>query len=160
MRDFGSIQSPHNAYILNLGLESLAVRMPRYVENAQKVAEFLEANEMVTWVNYPGLPSNKYYELAKKLMPNGTCGVISFGVKGGRKAAETFMKNLKLGSIETHVADAVTCVLHPASSTHRQMNDEELEAAGVGSDLIRLSVGLENVDDIIADLAQALNAAK
>ena len=160
MRDFGSIQSPHNAYILNLGLESLAVRMPRYVENAQKVAEFLEANEMVTWVNYPGLPSNKYYELAKQLMPNGTCGVISFGVKGGRKAAETFMKNLKLGSIETHVADAVTCVLHPASSTHRQMNDEELEAAGVGSDLIRLSVGLENVDDIIADLAQALNAAK
>ena len=160
MRDFGSIQSPHNAYILNLGLESLAVRMPRYVENAQKVAEFLEANEMVTWVNYPGLPSNKYYELAKKLMPNGTCGVISFGVKGGRKAAETFMKHLKLGSIETHVADAVTCVLHPASSTHRQMNDEELEAAGVGSDLIRLSVGLENVDDIIADLAQALNAAK
>ena len=160
MRDFGSIQSPHNAYILNLGLESLAVRMPRYVENAQKVAEFLEANEMVTWVNYPGLPSNKYYELAKQLMPNGTCGVISFGVKGGRKAAETFMKHLKLGSIETHVADAVTCVLHPASSTHRQMNDEELEAAGVGSDLIRLSVGLENVDDIIADLAQALNAAK
>ena len=160
MRDFGSIQSPHNAYILNLGLESLAVRMPRYVENAQKVAEFLEANEMVTWVNYPGLKSNKYHELAQKLMPNGTCGVISFGVKGGRKAAETFMKHLKLGSIETHVADAVTCVLHPASSTHRQMNDEELEAAGVGSDLIRLSVGLENVDDIIDDLAQALSAAK
>ena len=160
MRDFGSIQSPHNAYILNLGLESLAVRMPRYVENAQKVAEFLEANEMVTWVEYPGLPSNKYYEIAKKLMPNGTCGVISFGVKGGRKAAENFMKHLKLGSIETHVADAVTCVLHPASSTHRQMNDEELKAAGVGSDLIRLSVGLENVDDIIADLAQALEAAK
>ena len=142
MRDFGSIQSPHNAYLLNLGLESLAVRMPRYVANAQKVAEFLEANEMVTWVNYPGLPSNKYYEIAKKIMPNGTCGVISFGVKGGRKAAETFMKHLKLGSIETHVADAVTCVLHPASSTHRQMNDEELVAAGVGPDLIRLSVGL------------------
>ena len=160
MRDFGSIQSPHNAYILNLGLESLAVRMPRYVANAQKVAEFLESNEMVTWVNYPGLKSNKYYELAQKIMPSGTCGVISFGVKGGRKAAENFMKHLKLGSIETHVADAVTCVLHPASSTHRQMNDEELEAAGVGSDLIRLSVGLENVDDIIEDLAQALNAAK
>ena len=160
MRDFGSIQSPHNAYLLNLGLESLAVRMPRYVANAQKVAEFLEANDLVTWVNYPGLPSNKYYEIAKKMMPNGTCGVISFGVKGGRKAAETFMKHLKLGSIETHVADAVTCVLHPASSTHRQMNDEELVAAGVGPDLIRLSVGLENVDEIIADLKQALDAAK
>lgn len=160
MRDFGSIQSPHNAYILNLGLESLAVRMPRYVANAQKVAEFLEANDLVTWVNYPGLPSNKYYEIAKKMMPGGTCGVISFGVKGGRKAAETFMKHLKLGSIETHVADAVTCVLHPASSTHRQMNDEELVAAGVGPDLIRLSVGLENVDEIIADLKQALDATK
>ena len=160
MRDFGSIQSPHNAYILNLGLESLAVRMPRYVANAQKVAEFLEANDLVTWVNYPGLPSNKYYEIAKKMMPNGTCGVISFGVKGGRKAAETFMKHLKLGSIETHVADAVTCVLHPASSTHRQMNDEELVAAGVGPDLIRLSVGLENVDEIIADLKQALEATR
>ena len=160
MRDFGSIQSPHNAYLLNLGLESLAVRMPRYVANAQKVAEFLEANEMVTWVNYPGLPSNKYYEIAKKIMPNGTCGVISFGVKGSRKAAETFMKHLKLGSIETHVADAVTCVLHPASSTHRQMNDEELVAAGVGPDLIRLSVGLENVDEIIADLKQALDATR
>ena len=160
MRDFGSIQSPHNAYLLNLGLESLAVRMPRYVANAQKVAEFLEASDLVTWVNYPGLPSNKYYEIAKKMMPNGTCGVISFGVKGGRKAAETFMKHLKLGSIETHVADAVTCVLHPASSTHRQMNDEELVAAGVGPDLIRLSVGLENVDEIIADLKQALDATK
>ena len=160
MRDFGSIQSPHNAYILNLGLESLAVRMPRYVANAQKVAEFLEANDLVTWVNYPGLPSNKYYEIAKKMMPGGTCGVISFGVKGGRKAAETFMKHLKLGSIETHVADAVTCVLHPASSTHRQMNDEELVAAGVGPDLIRLSVGLENVDEIIADLKQALDASR
>ncbi len=160
MRDFGSIQSPHNAYLLNLGLESLAVRMPRYVANAQKVAEFLHDNEQVTWVTYPGLPSDKYYEIAKKLMPNGTCGVISFGVKGGRKAAETFMKHLKLGSIETHVADAVTCVLHPASSTHRQMNDEELVAAGVGPDLIRLSVGLENVDEIIADLKQALDATR
>ena len=160
MRDFGSIQSPHNAYILNLGLESLAVRMPRYVANAQKVAEFLHDNEQVTWVTYPGLPGDKYYEIAKKMMPNGTCGVISFGVKGGRKAAETFMKHLKLGSIETHVADAVTCVLHPASSTHRQMNDEELVAAGVGPDLIRLSVGLENVDEIIADLKQALDATR
>ena len=160
MRDFGSIQSPHNAYLLNLGLESLAVRMPRYVANAQKVAEFLHDNEQVTWVTYPGLPSDKYYEIAKKLMPNGTCGVISFGVKGGRKAAETFMKHLKLGSLETHVADAVTCVLHPASSTHRQMNDEELVAAGVGPDLIRLSVGLENVDEIIADLKQALEATR
>ncbi len=160
MRDFGSIQSPHNAYLLNLGLESLAVRMPRYVANAQKVAEFLHDNEQVTWVTYPGLPGDKYYEIAKKMMPNGTCGVISFGVKGGRKAAETFMKHLKLGSIETHVADAVTCVLHPASSTHRQMNDEELVAAGVGPDLIRLSVGLENVDEIIADLKQALDATK
>ncbi|HIT79263.1 MAG TPA: PLP-dependent transferase [Candidatus Faecivivens stercorigallinarum] len=160
MRDFGSIQSPHNAYLLNLGLESLAVRMPRYVANAQKVAEFLHDNEQVTWVTYPGLPGDKYYEIAKKMMPNGTCGVISFGVKGGRKAAETFMKHLKLGSIETHVADAVTCVLHPASSTHRQMNDEELVAAGVGPDLIRLSVGLENVDEIIADLKQALDATR
>ena len=160
MRYFGSIQSPHNAYLLNLGLESLAVRMPKYVENAQKVAEFLAANEQVTWVTYPGLKGDKYYEIAQKIMPNGTCGVISFGVKGGRPAAETFMKHLRLGSIETHVADAVTCVLHPASATHRQMNDAELVAAGVGPDLIRLSVGLENVDEIIADLAQALEATK
>ena len=156
MRDFGSVPSPHNSYILNLGLESLAVRMPRYVENAMAVAKFLASNEHVSWVTYPGLEGDKYYEIAKKIMPNGTCGVISFGVKGGRKAAEAFMKKLRLGSIETHVADAVTCVLHPASSTHRQMNDVELIAAGVGPDLIRLSVGLENVDEIIADLAQAL----
>ncbi len=160
MRDFGSIPSPHNSYILNLGLESLAVRMPRYVENATKVANFLATNEHVSWVTYPGLPGDKYYDIAKKIMPNGTCGVISFGVKGGRKAAEAFMKKLQLGSIETHVADAVTCILHPASSTHRQMNDEELIAAGVGPDLIRLSVGLENVDEIIEDLAQALSAAE
>lgn len=158
MRDFGSIQAPMNAYLLNLGLESLAVRMERHVYNATKVAEFLEANEHVTWVNYPGLASSKYYERAKKYMPKGTCGVVSFGVKGGRPAAETFMKNLKLAIIATHVADAHTCVLHPASSTHRQLTDEELVASGVGPDLIRFSVGIENVDDIIADLKQALDA--
>ena len=132
------------------------VRMPRHCENAQKVAEFLEANENVTWVNYPGLPGNKYYERAKKYMPNGTCGVVSFGVKGGRAAAEKFMAKLKIAMIATHVADAHTCVLHPASSTHRQMSDEELLAAGVAPDLVRLSVGIENVEDIIADLKQAL----
>ena len=156
MRDFGSIQSPQNAYYLNLGLESLPVRMERHCENAQKVAEWLQANDKVTWVNFPGLPGNKYYDLAQKYMPNGTCGVISFGVKGGRAAAEKFMAGLKLASIETHVADAHTCVLHPASSTHRQLTDEELEAAGVGADLIRFSVGIENEKDIIADLDQAL----
>ncbi len=160
MRDLGAIQAPMNAYLLNLGLESLHVRMPRHCENAQKVAEFLEAHECVTWVNYPGLPSNKYYERAQKYMPNGTCGVISFGVKGGRSAAEKFMKQLKVAMIATHVADAHTCVLHPASATHRQMNDDELIAAGVGPDLIRLSVGIENVDDILADVAQALEACK
>lgn len=158
MRDLGSIQSPQNAFYLNLGLESLAVRMKRHCENAQKVAEFLQTRPEVTWVNYPGLPDNKYYELAKKYMPDGTCGVISFGVKGGRKAAEEFMKHLKVAMIATHVADAHTCVLHPASSTHRQLSDEELEAAGVGADLIRFSVGIENVDDIIEDLAQALES--
>ena len=158
MRDLGSIPSPMNAYLLNLGLESLAVRMPRHCENAQKVAEFLEAHEKVAWVNYPGLPGNKYYERAKKYMPNGTCGVISFGVKGGRLAAETFMSKLTVAMIATHVADARTCVLHPATSTHRQMTDEELIAGGVSPDLVRLSVGLENVDDIIEDLTQALAA--
>ena len=156
MRDFGSIQSPMNAYLLNLGIESLAVRVPRHCENALKVAQFLEANPNVTWVNYPGLESNKYYALAKKYMPNGTCGVVSFGVKGGRKAAEEFMKHLKVAIIATHVADAHTCVLHPASSTHRQLTDKELENCGVGADLIRLSVGIENVNDIIDDLKQAL----
>ena len=156
MRDLGSIQAPMNSFLLNLGLESMHVRMPRHCENAQKVAEFLEANENVTWVNYPGLPGNKYYERAKKYMPNGTCGVVSFGVKGGRAAAETFMAKLKIAMIATHVADAHTCVLHPASSTHRQMSDEELLAAGVAPDLVRLSVGIENVEDIIADLKQAL----
>ena len=158
MRDLGSIQSPQNAFYLNLGLESLAVRMKRHCENAQKVAEFLQTRPEVTWVNYPGLSGNKYYDLAKKYMPDGTCGVISFGVKGGRKAAEEFMKHLKVAMIATHVADAHTCVLHPASSTHRQLSDEELEAAGVGADLIRFSVGIENVDDIIEDLAQALES--
>ena len=156
MRDLGPIQSPQNAFYLNMGLESLAVRMPRHCENAQTVAEFLENHPMVTWVNYPGLKSNNYYERAKKYMPNGSCGVISFGVKGGRKAAEEFMKHLKVAMIATHVADAHTCVLHPASSTHRQLSDEELIACGVTPDLIRLSCGIENVDDIIDDLNQAL----
>lgn len=156
MRDLGSIQAPMNAYFLNLGLESLPLRMERHCQNAQKVAEFLQSNEKVAWVNYPGLPGNKYYDLAKKYMPKGTCGVVSFGVKGGRKAAEEFMKHLKVAMIATHVADARTCVLHPASSTHRQMTDEELIAGGVGPDLIRLSVGIENIDDILEDVKQAL----
>ena len=156
MRDLGSIQAPMNAYLLNLGLESLHVRMPRHCENAQRVAEFLEAHDCVEWVNYPGLPGNKYYARAKKYLPDGTCGVVSFGIKGGRSAAEKFMAKLKVAMIATHVADAHTCVLHPASATHRQMSDEELMAAGVGPDLIRLSVGIEHVQDIIDDLAQAL----
>mgnify|MGYP004464133905 FL=1 len=156
MRDLGSIQAPFNAFILNLGLETLPLRMERHCSNAQEVAEFLESHEKVAWVNYPGLKSNKYYELAQKYMPNGTCGVISFGLKGGRKAAEELMDKLKLAAIVTHVADARTCVLHPASHTHRQMNDEQLKEAGVAPDLIRLSVGIENVSDIIDDLAQAL----
>ncbi len=156
MRDLGSIQAPFNAFILNLGLETLPLRMERHCSNAQAVAEFLENHEKVAWVNYPGLKSNKYYELAQKYMPNGTCGVISFGLKGGRKAAEELMDKLKLAAIVTHVADARTCVLHPASHTHRQMNDEQLKEAGVAPDLIRLSVGIEHVSDIIDDLAQAL----
>ena len=158
MRDLGSIQSPQNAFYLNLGLESLHVRMPRHCENALAVAKFLEENDKVAWVNYPGLPGNKYYERAQKYMPNGTCGVISFGLKGGRTAAEAFMKELKIAMIATHVADAHSCVLHPASATHRQMTDEELVAAGVGPDLIRLSVGIESVEDIIEDVANALKA--
>ena len=158
MRDLGSIPSPMNCYMLNLGLESLAVRMQRHCENAQKVAEFLQANEKVAYVTYPGLEGDKYYERAKKYMPDGTCGVISFGVKGGRASAEEFMKRLKLAIIATHVADAHTCVLHPASSTHRQMTDEELLAGGIKPDMIRLSVGIENVQDIIDDLSQALDA--
>lgn len=156
MRDLGSIQSPQNAFLLNLGLESLHVRMPRHVENGQAVAEFLEQHPNVEYVNYPGLKSNKYYEIAKKYMPNGGCGVVSFGIKGGRPAAEAFMKKLKIAAIETHVADARTCCLNPATSTHRQMNDEQLEAAGVPAGLIRISCGLEDKKDLIADLAQAL----
>ncbi len=158
MRDFGSTQSPQSAFYLSLGLESLHVRMERHCLNAQKVAEYLEANDKISWVNYPGLASNKYYELAKKQMPKGTCGVVSFGVKGGRKAAEAFMKALKLIAIETHVADARSCCLHPASATHRQMNEEELIAAGVPSDLVRLSCGIENYQDLIDDIEQALSS--
>lgn len=157
MRDLGSIQSPQNAFLLNIGLETLPLRMERHCYNAQKVAEFLEQHEKVAWVNYPGLPSNKYHVLAKKYMPKGTCGVISFGLKGGRKAAEEMMDHLKLAAIVTHVADARTCVLHPASHTHRQMTDEQLKEAGVAPDLIRFSVGIENVADIIADLEHALS---
>ena len=157
MRDFGSTQSPQSAFYINLGLESLHVRMERHCLNAQKVAEFLESDERIGWVNYPGLPSNKYYERAKKYMPNGTCGVVSFGVKGGRAAAEKFMKALKLIAIETHVADARSCCLHPASATHRQMNEQELIAAGVPGDLVRLSCGIENYQDLIDDIRQALN---
>ncbi len=156
MRDLGSIPSPMNCYLLNLGLESLAVRMERHCRNAEKVAEFLKDHPKVAYVTYPGLPGDKYYERAKKYMPNGTCGVISFGVKGGRAKAEEFMKGLKLAIIATHVADAHTCVLHPASSTHRQLSDEELVACGVMPDMIRLSVGIENVQDIIEDVAGAL----
>ena len=157
MRDFGCTQSPQSAFYLNLGLESLHVRMERHCLNAQKVAEYLENNEKIAWVNYPGLQSNKYYDLAQKYMPNGTCGVVSFGVKGGRTAAEKFMKALRLIAIETHVADARSCCLHPASATHRQMNDEELIAAGVPGDLVRLSCGIENYQDLIADIEQSLN---
>ena len=160
MRDLGSIPSPMNCYLLNLGLESMAVRMQRHCQNAQKVAEFLEASPYVEYVTYPGLKGDKYYERARKYMPDGTCGVISFGVKGGRQAAEEFMKHLKLAIIATHVADAHTCVLHPASSTHRQMTDEELIAGGVRPDMVRLSVGIENVEDIIEDLRQALESSR
>ena len=156
MRDFGCGQSPQSAFILNLGLESLPFRMKQHCANAQAVAEYLQGHEKVKWVKFAGLESDKYYALAKKYMPNGTCGVISFGLYGGRKAAEIFMKHLKLGSIETHVADSHTCCLHPASATHRQMTDEQLDAAGVGADLIRLSCGLENAQDLIDDIAQAL----
>ena len=156
MRDFGSIQSPQNAFYLNLGLESLHVRMERHCQNGLAVATFLKNHPKIAWVTYPDLEGDKYYELAKKYLPKGSCGVVSFGVKGGRKAAEAFMKELKLAAIETHVADARTCCLHPASATHRQMTDEELVAAGVGPDLVRLSCGIEHSDDLIADLQQAL----
>ena len=160
MRDLGSIQSPQNAFLLNLGLETLHLRMPRHCENAQKVAEWLEANPQVEWVNYCGLKSSKYYELAQKYMPNGSCGVIAFGLKGSREEAIKFMDALKLACIVTHVADARTCVLHPASHTHRQLTDEQLIEAGVAPDLIRLSVGIEDANDIIADLQQAMESVK
>ena len=156
MRDFGSIQSPQNAFLLNLGLESLHVRMARHCENGLAVAKYLQSSDRVAWVQYPGLEGDKYYETAKKYMPHGTCGVVSFGVKGGREAAERFMGRLKIAAIETHVADARTCCLHPASTTHRQMSDEELAAAGVSPDLVRYSCGLEDAADLIADIEQAL----
>ena len=156
MRDFGSIQSPQNAFYLNLGLESLHVRMKRHCENGLAVAKFLQSSDKIDWVTYADLPGDKYHELAKKYLPNGTCGVVSFGVKGGRKAAEEFMKKLNLIAIETHVADARSCCLHPANATHRQMNDEELAACGITNNLVRLSCGLENAEDLIADLKQAL----
>ncbi len=157
MRDFGSIQSPQNAFLLNLGLESLHVRIKRHCENAQKISEYLNNNPKISWVSYSGLKNDKNYALAQKYLKDGSCGVISFGVKGGRKAAEAFMKELKIIAIETHVADARSCCLHPASATHRQMNDQELFAAGVSPDLIRLSVGIENADDLIEDIQNALN---
>lgn len=157
MRDLGSIPSPQNAFILNLGLESLHVRMARHVENAQAVAEFLYNHPKVAYVNYSGLPTDKYYALAQKYLPKGGCGVVSFGLKGGREAASTFMRELKLGAIETHVADARTCCLNPATSTHRQMNDEQLKEAGVPAELIRISLGIEDKEDLIADIAQALD---
>lgn len=158
MRDLGSIQSPQNAYLLNLGLESLHVRMARHCENGQAIAEFLQNHPKVAYVNYCGLPGDKYHELAQKYLPNGSCGVVSFGLKGGREAASIFMKNLKLAAIETHVADARTCCLNPASSTHRQMTDEQLKEAGVPAELVRMSCGIEDKADLIADLAQALEA--
>ena len=157
MRDFGSIQSPQNAFLLNLGLESLHVRMARHCENGLAVAKFLQSNEKVDWVTYPSLEGDKCYDLAQKYLPKGSCGVVSFGLKGGRAAAETFMKNLKIAAIETHVADARTCCLHPASATHRQMNDDELAAAGVPANLVRFSCGLESAEDLIEDIAQALS---
>ena len=156
MRDLGSIPSPMNSFLLNVGLETLHLRVPRHCENAQRVAEWLAQREDVAWVNFPGLKGNKYHELAEKYLPNGSCGVISFGLKGGRAAAGEFMDKLKLAAIVTHVADARTCVLHPASHTHRQLSDEQLVEAGVDPSMIRLSVGIENVDDIIEDLRQAL----
>ena len=158
MRDLGSIQAPMNAFLLNLGLETLALRMERHCGNALKIAQFLEDHEKVAWVNYPGLSGNRYYDLARKYMPEGTCGVIAFGLKGGRAAAGAMMDRLKLAVIATHVADSKTCMLHPASHTHRQMTDEQLVEAGVAPDLIRLSVGIENAEDIIADLKQAMEA--
>ena len=160
MRDLGAVQSPHNAFLTNLGLESLPVRVRQHCANAQRIAEYLQGHEKIAWVKYCGLPGDRYYELAQKYLPNGSCGVVSFGVKGGRKAAEAFMGHLKTAAIETHVADARTCCLHPASSTHRQMTDAELQAAGVPADMVRLSCGLENAQDLIDDIAQALEAIR
>lgn len=158
MRDLGAIQAPQNAFYLNLGLESLHVRMPRHSENALAVATFLSKHPKIKSVQYSGLPGDKYYDLAQKYLPNGSCGVVSFEIQGGRQAAEKFMKHLKLAAIETHVADARTCCLHPASSTHRQMTDEELQAAGISADMVRFSCGLEDAKDLIADIEQALEA--
>ena len=161
MRDLGSIQSPQNAFLLNLGLETLHLRVLRHCENAQKVAEFLQGQEDVAWINYPGLSSNEYYELAQKQFRGGqSCGVVTFGIKGGRERSIKFMDSLKLAAIVTHVADSRTCVLHPASHTHRQLTDEQLMEAGVRPDLIRFSVGTEAAEDIIADLKQALEAIR
>ncbi|MDP4178965.1 MAG: O-acetylhomoserine aminocarboxypropyltransferase/cysteine synthase [Bacillota bacterium] len=157
MRDLGSIQSPQHAFILNLGLESLHVRVQRHCENGHAVAEFLQNHPKVAYVNYCGLPGDKYYEVAQKYLPNGSCGVVSFGLKGGRESAEIFMKNLKIAAIETHVADARTCCLNPATSTHRQMNDEQLKEAGVPAELIRISCGIEDKEDLISDISQALS---
>ena len=157
MRDLGSSQSPQNAFLLNLGLETLHLRMPRHCENAQQVAEYLQNHPKIAWVNYPGLKGNRFYEIAQKYMLNGTCGVMTFGLKGGRDISVKFMDSLEMIAIVTHVADARTCVLHPASHTHRQLTDEQLVAAGVAPDLIRLSIGLENVSDIISDIEDALN---
>ena len=157
MRDFGSIQSPQNAFYINLGLESLHLRIKKHCENGLAVAKALKADDRIAWVTYPSLEGDKYYELSQKYLPNGSCGVVSFGIKGGRTAAEAFMKNLKLAAIETHVADARSCCLHPANATHRQMNDEELAAAGISPDLIRFSCGIEDAEDLIADIMQALD---
>ena len=157
MRDLGCIPSPQNSFLLNLGLESLHVRIERHCQNAMAIAEYLSQNSKIAWVNYPSLPGNKYYKMAQKYLPKGSCGVISFGLTSGRSGAEVFMKNLNIASIATHVADAHSCILHPANATHRQMNNEELIAAGISDDLIRLSVGIEDVNDIIADIEQALS---
>lgn len=157
MRDLGSIPSPHNAFLLNLGLETLALRVERHCKNALEVAKYLESDDRIAWVEYPGLESSKYHERAKKYMPNGTCGVISFGIKGDRQTATKFMDSLKLAAIVTHVADARTCILHPASTTHRQLTDAQLIDCGTSPDLLRLSVGIEYAGDIIADIKQALD---
>lgn len=157
MRDLGPMQNPQAAFFLNSSLESLHVRMPQHCKNGLAMAEFLKSHPKIRFVSYPGLEGDKYYDLAKKYMPNGTCGVVSFGFTGGRAAAEQFMKSLKLAQIATHVADARTCCLHPANATHRQMNDAELEACGISPDMVRLSCGLEATDDLIADVAQALD---